>query len=361
MIHPFLRAAAAAASVAAAAACGRAPEAPTVDLGLAPDTLAVPYAEIPSAAFVAPGRWAVVSPLDGVAAVVDFGAEAARPLGGRRGTEAEIRHPFAVFAAGDTIHVGDWGLRRLTLWTTDGRFVRAIPAPDATRGTLPSARDESGRFYVELAPPARRDGSGNRDSALILRLPPGLERADTVAQLTPLDMAEVESNGGRRFERRIFSGEDVWGVRSDGSIWVARVYQNRVEWVGAGGERTVGQTLPDPALTITTADREHFLQRFPPGQRSTADRLPISPVKPAFDAGFTDPEGNVWLQKSRNITDSVRVYHVVDRRGRLTRMVRLVTWGRLVAAGREAVLVAEHTPDGHRLLQAPLPAPAPEP
>ena len=110
------------------------------------------------------------------------------PLGG--GTK-ELRNPATAFVSGDTLHVGDWGLRRATLWTLDGKFVRAIPNPDGVRGALPRARDAAGNFYFELAPRPGPDGSGNRDSAAVVRVSPDLARLDTVARLAPLDVAEV--------------------------------------------------------------------------------------------------------------------------------------------------------------------------
>ena len=35
---------------------------------------------------------------------------------------------------------------------------------------------------------------------------------------------------GAASSRRALSGIDHWGVLPDGSVWVARVYENRVDW-----------------------------------------------------------------------------------------------------------------------------------
>src|SRR5690606_32296524 len=135
------------------------------------------------------------------------------PLGGE-GTR-EIRHPSMVFLVAETLHVADWGLRRVSLWTRDGRLLRAVPAADRLRGALPQARDDAGRWYAELKPAAGRDGGGNRDSAAVVAASPELERLDTVARLAPLDLAEVVGDAGRRFEQRALSGEDRWGALPD--------------------------------------------------------------------------------------------------------------------------------------------------
>ncbi len=152
---------------------------------------------------------------------------------------------------------------------------------------------------------------------------PALDRADTLARLAPLDIAEVMGDAGRRFERRVFSGTDQWGARPDGSLWVARVYENRVDWRDPAGKWTRGEPLPDRVLEVTRYDRELFLRRFPPELRSTAEQLPFAAIKPPFEAGLTGAGGEVWLEKSRAPIDSSRRYHVVDRQGRLREEIRV--------------------------------------
>jgi hypothetical protein len=291
--------------------------------------------------------------MDVTVGVVDLGAGKVTPLGGEN--TKELRNPATTFVAEDTLHIGDWGLRRTTLWTLDGRLVRAVPSVDAARGALPHARDSAGNFYVKVAPPPGPDGRGNRDSAAVIRVSADLTTLDTVAWLAPLDVAEVAAESGRRFERRALSGEDLWGVLPDGSLWVARVYDNRVEWRSPDGEWIRGEPLPDRVLEVTRYDREVFYQKFPPELRSTAEQLPFAAVKPPFEAGFTAPSGHVWLEKSRAPADSSRRYHEVDRRGRLLREVRVPGPGRIAALGDRAAVVAERMREGTRFIGFPIP------
>ena len=335
------------------AGCGEStPPTPVVELHPAADTISTGFAETVDGAWLGGSRWAVVAPLDVTVSVLDFGSHRAAPLG----KSGEIKNPAQVFVAGDTLYVGDWGLRRTSLWTLDGRLVRSIPASPAARGALPEARDRRGRFYLELAPPSGGDGSGNRDSAAVAVADPGMTRVDTIARLAPLDMAEVMGESGRRFERRVFSGTDHWGALPDGTLWVARVYHNRVDIRTPDGRWTEGQSLPDRVLEVTRYDREVFYRKFPPELRPTAERLPMAPVKPPFEAAFTDRAGLVWLEKSRAPADSSRRYHVVDRQGRLQREVRVPGPGRILAIGDRAALVAERVRDGTRFVLFPLPA-----
>src|SRR5688500_9167526 len=337
------------------AACGdSAPPAPTVELRAGPDTVPTGYAEIQDAVWLGARRWAVVAPLDVAVGVVDLEAATVTPLGGE-GTH-EIRNPTSVFLAGDTLYVSDWGLRRVGLWSRDGRLLRAIPASATTRGALPSDRDASGSWYLELKPTPGPDGSGNRDSAAVVAADPSFSTLDTVAQLAPLDLAEVTGDAGRRFEPRALSGIDRWGALPDGSVWVARVFENRVDWRSPGGEWEEGDPLPDRVLEVSQYDRELFYRKFPPELRATAERLPFAAVKPPFEAGLTSPAGTVWLEKSRAPSDSARRYHEVDRDGRLKREIRVPGPGRIVAVGPEHVLVAERVTDGTRFIDFAVPS-----
>jgi hypothetical protein len=330
------------------------PPAPIVELRAGPDTVSTGYAEVADAEWLGGDRWAVVAPLDVTVGLVSLGAHQVAPLGGEGGKE--IRNPSIVFFVRDTLYVGDWGLRRVSLWTPDGKLVRGVTAPASARGALPEARDEAGRWYLELKPAAGRDCSGNRDSAHVVAATQGFERLDTVAQLAPLDLAEVSGDAGRRFEPRALSGTDLWGALPDGSLWVARVYQNRVDWRHPDGTWVEGDALPDRVLEVTQYDRELFYRKFPPELRTTAEQLPFAAVKPPFEAGFTSPAGTVWLEKSRAPADSSRRYHEVDRAGHLIREIRVPGTGRIVAVSAGQALVAERLVDGTRFIGFPLPA-----
>ena len=334
-------------------ACGGARPAPVSRLAGPTDSVVTSFGEISEAAWLGRNRWAVLAPNDQAVAIADLTSHKVRRLGGG-GTE-EIRSPSTLFRSGDTLAVGDWGLRRSTLWTLEGRAVGAIPASDALRGALPHAMDEAGRLYYEISPRPGPDGVGNRDSAAVVRAALGDTRADTLARLTPADLAEVEGDAGRRFERRVFSGSDRWGVLPDGSLWVARVYENRVAWSDGSGRWRKGEPLPDRVLEVTRYDRELFLRKFPPELRSVAEQLPFAAIKPPFEAALTAAGGDVWLEKSRAPTDSVRKYQVVDRQGRLRREIQLPGPGRVVAVGDGELLVVEPARDGAHLLRFTIP------
>ncbi len=331
----------------------KAPPAPIVTLASASDTLRAPFQDAAGAVRLGPGRWAIVSEGGGMVVVADFGAGRVSRLGGD--ASEKLANPFVVFTpAGDTLWVSDWGRRQVTGWT-GGRHVGAVPVTDELRGALPRARDRGGRFYAAITPPAGRDGDGARDSAVVVRVASDLTRPDTVGRLAPLDLAEIQAEGGRRFERRVFSGQDAWGVMPDGTVWIARVYQNRVDFRAPNGEITRGKPLPDRVLEVTRADRELFIRSFPPELRGTAERLPFAPIKPPFETGFTSADGLVWLQKTKAAFDSTGRYHLVNRQGELTREIRVPTTSRILAASADQALAVEADSGGLRLLQYAVP------
>lgn len=351
----------AAALVALLAGCSidttrRAETVPDEPLPVAADTIATPYGELPAAAWLGGRRWLVVAGDHDAAVIADFATRTLQPVGGAG--NRELTKPFGGFAVGDTMFIADWARQRLTVWSPEGRLLAAYAAPEATRGILPRARDAAGQFYFEVPPIPGPDGRGNRDSIAIVRSDPGFTRFDTVARLAPIDIAEAQLNTGRRFERLIFSGNDWWGVRPDGRLWIARVNLNRVNTV-AGGRETRGEALPDPVLEVKRADREAFINSFPEDVRGTLQNMPFAPLKPPFERGFAGSDGQVWLRKSRAYGDSLRRYHVVDTTGLLARSFTTIGDGVLIAAGRETALKAEQTPAGVLLMEIRIPASPP--
>lgn len=345
---------------AALIACSSAPP-PAEPLRLAAvgDTVIAPYGDVTDAAWLGGARWVVIAPQDQAVAVADFTTRKLAPFAGNRSKELE--QPFHLFRAGDSIYVADWQRRRLTGWSLAGGLGSSVGAVDALRGALPKARDAAGNWYFELRPSPGLDGSGNRDSAAIVRTRPDLSGADTVARLAPLDLAEVVTEGRRRLERRLLSGQDRWGVLPDGSLWVARVAQNRIDWRTPDGKTHLGRDLPDAVLPITENDRQLFLRKFDAALRPTVQQIPFAAIKPPFDNAFTAALGPVWVVKNRAIGDTVRNYQIIGRDGELVRTASHPGLGHILALGDSVALVAEPFEGGMRLLEYRLPAPSPAP
>lgn len=336
----------------------RAESVPVEPLPMAQDTVVIPWTNLPEAAWLGGRRWVVVGPEHDAAMFVDFEAKKAEPVGGLK--NPELVKPYAVFAIGDTAAIADWARSRVSFWGPDGKLAGTVPAPATTRGVLPRMRDAAGHYYFEVPPIAGPDGAGLKDSAAVVRSDPGLAKFDTVARLAPLDVAEVTETRGKRYERLVFSGNDWWGVRPDGQIWIARIRRNEVS-VLQGGKEVRGERLPDPVLEVTRQDKERYVNSFPDDLKSMAQKLQFAPFKPAFERGFGGADGLVWLRKSKRLVDSVRRYQVVDTAGTLARVFSTTGEGQIVAAGREAVLFAEQFKGGLRIMELRLPKTPPPP
>jgi hypothetical protein len=332
---------------------GRTAAPPEEPLPFASDTIRTQWTELPLAAS-SRSRWVVVAADWDSAAFADFATRTLRPLGG--GRPPAYRHPFQVFGFRDTIYLADWGRRRTTVWSPEGRLLDSIPAADRLRGVYPRARDAAGNLYYQVDPRPGPDGSGNQDSAAVVRAAPGLTRFDTVARLAPIEVVPVRREGQTRFERRVFSGADLWGVWPDGTVWIARRHRNQLVTVSPQGILTRGPELPDPVFEITGADRMEYLQSYPDEVRPREMDVPWAIIHPPFYAAFTAPDGAVWLEKSKPAADSLRRIHVLDRGGALRRILVLKGQGRLLAVGAEHLLLAERAPEGLRLLQVRIPA-----
>ena len=223
-------------------------------LPFASDTVVTGWTELPVGA-VSRSRWVVVSADWDSAAFTSF---ATRSLEALRGRRQPYLHPFQVFAYRDTIYLADWGLRRTTVWSPEGALLDSIPVAERLRGLYPRARDAAGNLYFQVDPVPGRDGSGNQDSAAVVRSSPDQTRFDTVARLAPLELAAMRRELETRLERRVFSGNDLWGAWPDGTVWIARRFRNELVTINPQGRVTRGPPLPDPVFEEL---REHFGER----------------------------------------------------------------------------------------------------
>lgn len=317
------------------------------------DTLVVPVVEITSAAARADGRWTLLAPLENQLYLADFGTRRIAPFPGI--TSTEVPHPITLIGLGDTIIVGDWGLRRFTEWSPDGRRLAAWPAPDTLHGALPRARDAAGQWYFEQSPDPQADGSGLVDSGAVVRTDPQLTRFDTLARLAPPELVRVVGVNGEHYQRRTMGGDDAWGVLPDGTLWVARVFQNQIEWHHPGVKQVVrSPRLPDLVFTVSDMDREIYVRRFPEDQRQAARALPNVPVKPPFEHVFATRNGRLWLAKSDTALARIRHFQVVDKTGVLFN-VAVPSYGFALGVAGGFILMGEEFPGGIRLLRYPVP------
>jgi hypothetical protein len=325
---------------------------PETQLAQTADTVIAPVVNISDAVPRSDGRWVVLATQENQLLVVDFATRKTMPFPGI--TSAEVPGPTRLIGAGDTIIVSDWGLRRITAWTLGSKRLAAWPVPDGLRGAYPRARDAAGQWYFDVAPFPGADGSGQKDSAAIVRADAQLTKFDTIAKLVPPEIALGGANGAQ-WIRKALGGQDAWGVYSDGGLWIARVFQNQVAWSRPGGGKVVrSPLLPDPVRMVQEMDRQIYLRRFPEENRAELSGRPFAGVKPPFERAFAAPDRRIWLFKSGVALDSVRVFQVVDSTG-LLMVVKVPSRGTALGLNGNFILMGEEFPGGIRLLRYAVP------
>jgi hypothetical protein len=337
-----------------AAACS-APPPPPAMLTIAPttDSLVVPAVGITAAAPQSDGTWTLLALIEDQLYHADFVAKTVTPFPGI--TKTEVPHPLTLIPVGDSVIVGDWGLRRATEWSPAGQRLNAWPAPDALHGALPRARDAAGQWYFQISPDPKEDGSGLLDSAAVVRGDAQLSRFDTLARLAVPEVGKVAGVSGTRYQRKTMGGDDAWGVLPDGTLWIARVFQNYVELRHPGATKVVKwPRLRYVVYPINDMDREIYARRFPEEQRQAARELPNVATKPPFEHVFAVAGGRMWLSTSDTSLAPVRHFQVIDSTGVLFN-VAVPSRGYALGVTDSYILMAEEFPGGIRLLRYPVP------
>lgn len=336
------------------AACSAPKPVQVAEVVLAPtaDTVIVQAVSIREALPQSDGRWVVLASIENKVLLVDFAKKTTEPFPGM--TAAEVPGPTRLIGAGDTVIVSDWGLRRVTSWLVGSQRLAAWPVPDALRGAYPSARDAAGQWYFAVTPYPGTDGSGQKDSAAIVRTDAQMTTFDTIARLVPPEIALGGPNGAQ-WVRKALGGQDAWGVYPDGELWLARVFQNQVEWHPTRtGAVVKSPLLPDPVRMVEEMDRQIYLRRFPEENREELSLRPFAGVKPPFERAFAAPDRRIWLFKSGLALDSVRSIQVVDSTG-LRVVVKVPSRGTALGFDGSHLLMAEEFPGGIRLLRYAVP------
>ena len=102
---------------------------------------------------------------------------------------------------------------------------------------------------------------------------------------------------------KVFAPNDFFGVLPDGTAWVARGHENRVDWRASVGTWTRGKAHDYTKVPVTQADRDRVLaqvreqgKQFGMPQELEI-RYPFAETKPPFDFALGRPNGEVWLQR----------------------------------------------------------------
>ncbi len=261
--------------------------------------------------------------------------------------------------AADTLVLVDFSAIRTTRWDNDGRPIDVLPLKDVSGKTPVLLYDTVGHGYKIDYQAVLGGGDPGRsvlpDSIPVLRIHLKGEKVDTIARLAAPEFGDATFGEQVQQAAKVFAPNDHFGVLPDGTAWVARGHDNRVDWRAPDGTWRKGQTRGYTKLPVTQADKDRVLvqvreqgKQYGMPQDLRID-YPFAESKPPFDFALATPSGEVWLQRPRAKEDAPSIYDIVDRQGKWRREVAFPAGATLAGFGRNgAVYASIKTEDGKR-------------
>ena len=262
----------------------------------------------------------------------------------------EYRFPgWVAHLAGDTVALVDFSALRTTLWSEQGRPLRVLPiAPVA--GTAPVlVYDTLGHGYKidyqSLLQP--EPGQIKRpDSIAVIRIKLDGSKVDTVARLAAPEFGEAVFGEQKQQAATVFAPNDFFGVLANGTAWVARGRDNRVEWRETDGSWSRGKSRKYTGQPVTQADKDRVLAQVREQGKQygmpqeMAIKYPFADTKPPFEFALGRPNGEVWLQRPRAREDAALIYDVYGRKGDWQREVEFPAGASLAGFGETGAIYA---------------------
>jgi hypothetical protein len=275
-------------------------------------------------------------------------------------TPGQYKFPgWVAHLAGDTVALVDFSAIRTTLWNEAGRALGVLPIKDVAGNTPILLYDTVGHGYKIDYQAILGGGEPGRalrpDSIPVLRLTIKGGTVDTVAFLVAPEYGDATFGEQVQQAAKVFAPNDFFGVLGDGTAWVARGRDNRVDWRSADGKWTRGKPHAYTRVPVTQADkdrvlaqvREHGKQFGMPQELKII--YPFAETKPPFDFALGRPSGEVWLQRPRVQDDAPLTYDVFNRKGVWERQVSLPKGASLAGFGQKgAVYATIRNEDGSR-------------
>jgi hypothetical protein len=272
----------------------------------------------------------------------------------------QYRFPgWVAHLAGDTVALVDFGAIRTTRWAEQGRPLDVLPIRAVSGQTPVLLYDTLGHGYkidYQAVLGGGEPGTVVRpDSIPVLRIGFAKGVVDTVAYLASPEYGDATFGEQVQQAAVVFAPNDHFGVMPDGTAWVARGHENRVDWRAPDGRWQRGQPREYEKLPVTQADKDRVLaqvreqgKQFGMPQDLRID-YPFAKTKPPFDFALGRPNGEVWLQRPRTREDAALVYDIVNRQGKWQREVSFPAGATLAGFGANgAVYASIRNADGRR-------------
>jgi hypothetical protein len=258
--------------------------------------------------------------------------------------------------AGDTVALVDFAALRTTLWSRAGKPLRILALTPVAGSAPVLVYDTIGHGYkidYQTMLAAEPGAPRRADSVPVLRIALAGGKVDTVANLAAPKFGPAKFGEQVQEAATVFAPNDFFGVLPNGSAWVARGKENRVDWRSPQGAWSRGTSREYVAQPVTQADRDRVLtqvreqgKQYGMPQEISID-YPFADTKPPFDFALGRPNGEVWLQRPRASDAAPLVYDVFDREGAWQRQVTFPTGAVLAGFGeRGAIYASVRNEDG---------------
>jgi len=261
--------------------------------------------------------------------------------------------------AGDTVALVDFSAQRTTLWDEQGRPLRELAIAPVAGSAPVLVYDAVGHGYkidYQTILGGGEPGQTIRpDSIPVLRINLRSGAIDTVARLAAPEFGDATFGDQVQQAAKVFAPNDFFGVLPNGTAWVARGRENRVDWRSPDGKWTVGKSQEYARQPVTQGDRDRVVAqvREQGKQFGMPQDLPIkypfAENKPPFDFALGRPTGDVWLQRPRSKEDAPASYDVFDRQGKWRRTVAFPQGTTLAGFGNDGAIYGTiRNADGRR-------------
>lgn len=252
--------------------------------------------------------------------------------------------------AGDTVALVDFSAIRTTRWNEQGQALDVLPIRNVSGEAPVLLYDTVGHGYKIDYQAILGGGEPGRslrpDSVPVLRIGLKSGAVDTIAHLATPEYGDATFGEQTQQAAKVFAPNDHFGVLPDGTAWVARGHENRVDWRSPEGRWSRGQARAYTKIPVTQADKDRVLAQVREQGKQfgmpqdLSITYPFAETKPPFDFALGRPNGEVWLQRPRAQEDAALVYDVVNRQGGWQREVALPKGASLAGFGAKGAVYA---------------------
>jgi len=252
--------------------------------------------------------------------------------------------------AGDTVALVDFSAIRTTRWNERGQALNVLPIRIVSGETPVLLYDTVGHGYKIDYQAILGGGEPGRtvrpDSIPVLRIALKGGAVDTIAHLATPEYGDATFGEQVQQAAKVFAPNDHFGVLPDGTAWVARGGENRVDWRSPDGNWSRSGARAYTRIPVTQADKDRVLAQVRDQGKQfgmpqdLSITYPFAETKPPFDFALGREVGEVWLQRPRAQEDALLVYDVVNRQGAWQRSVTLPKGASLAGFGAKGAVYA---------------------